>query len=104
MGDTKTHIDFSHSDPPRDLPASLKAAAELAAKLEASGVGVHIAFDNGRRMVLLIDSAPEGVRVSIKRRWPSRHGTTTEYSAIHGGCQLEWVVETRRETTEVAHG
>lgn len=103
MGD-KTHIDFSHSNPPRDLPAALQAAAELAARLEASGVGVHSAFDNGRCMVLLIDSEPKGVTACTKRRWPNGSGTTSLYSASHGGCQLEWVVETRRETTEVANG
>lgn len=86
---------------------TLAAASELARSLEAEGIEIHNAFDNGRRIVLLIAREPAGVTGVKKARHPNgRGGITTLYAAATGGCQLEWTVDThgqRASDCEVAH-
>ena len=92
----KTQLIEFQPDPPRELHSrTLADATELAKTLEAEGVQIHSAFDNGRRMVLLIDRAPAGVVGIRKCRHPNgRGGVTTRFAATHGNCQLEWMEDT----------
>lgn len=94
-------IDFK-PDPPGELPKALASAAALARQLGVAGIEVHNAFDNGRRMVLVISAPPPGVFGAAKRRYPNGvGGVTTVYAAPHGGCQLEWQTHTTNVREEV---
>lgn len=100
-------IDFK-PDPPREPHSrTLAAATELAKALEAEGIEIHNVFDNGRRMVLLIDRAPADVTGTKKGRHPNgRGGITERFAAAHGNCQLEWTVDLpgqRAADREVTH-
>lgn len=81
-------------EPRQPFPEALTAAARLATRLTREGIQIHSAFDNGRRMVLLIEKAPFGVRGLFKGKHPNGMGGTTErYGASVDGCQLEWTVD-----------
>lgn len=82
-------------DPHSPFPAALVAAAEVARQLTDAGIEIHSAFDNGRRMVLLIDKPPAFAAGHIKRHHPNgMGGTTTVFAAGYHGCQLEWTTDT----------
>lgn len=91
-------------DPTFRLPIrlALQQAAKVAEQINAAGVEIHSAFDNGRRMVLLIDKAPPFVAGHVKKSFPNGFGGRTYvYGASFHGCQLEWSEDT---TGEVSHG
>lgn len=90
-------------EPRNPFPAALVDAAAVAKQLTDAGVEIHTAFDNGRRMVLLIEKPPEFVTGHMKRHHPNgMGGTTTIFAASYQGCQLEWQTDTY--ATEVGHG
>lgn len=91
-------------EPRLPLHEALEAAARLSRRLQEEGVTTHSAFDNGRRMVLLIDRAPKGLHGVRKRIHPNGMGGTTElYGAALDGCQLEWTVDIAEPASGVAH-
>lgn len=87
-------IDFT-AGTPSELTAALATAAVLAQQLIDACIEVHNAFDNGRRMVLVVSAPPAGVIGCAKRSYPNGTGGTTRiFAASHHGCQLEWMVHT----------
>ena len=85
------------------MSACLQAALEVSKELEADQITIHTAFDNGRRIVFLVDRPPNFVIGAVRGRHPNgQGGVTTVHAAPYRGCQLEWHQDSA-PLREVAH-
>lgn len=95
---------MNETHPSHAISNALFRAARTARELEDSGSPPVGAFTNGRRMVLLTNKAPAGVRGGIKSRCRPRSGFRVLMMAAElDGCQIEWN-ETVPAPLEVRHG
>lgn len=83
---------------------ALHDAASAADRLALFGVTVLMAYANGRRPVLVVDTPPSFVRGVIKRASPDGNGGIERvHAAPFYGVQIEWL-EHVPAAKEVRHG
>lgn len=93
------------TEPRVPIRAALNDAAKATELLERAGCKVLTAFDNGRRIALVVNEPPSFVTGHVKARHPNgRGGKTVVFAAPFHGCQLEWAVDEPVSVKGAAHG